>query len=218
MTIDDGRRRAREAPRVRDMPAPRKSEGAAGGAAQRIFAWPYRGVLAFLLWTGVSPNQLTLLALASNVVSGVLIVTGNWVWAAIALIAGGIFDVMDGSVARHRGESGRSGAFMDSVLDRISDMVLFSCLFWRLAADGQTLAAVLALITLVVSVAVSHVRAEAEAAKVVLTEGIFQRLERVIALAVGLLIPGMMLPVLLLLAVLGSATVLQRAFLAVRGA
>ena len=144
--------------------------------------------------------------------------TGNWAWAAIALIAGGIFDVMDGSVARHRGESRRSGAFMDSVLDRISDMVLFSCLFWRLAADGQTFAAVLALITLVVSVAVSHVRAEAEAAKVVLTEGIFQRLERVIALAVGLLIPGMMLPVLLLLAVLGTATVLQRSFLAVRGA
>jgi phosphatidylinositol phosphate synthase len=65
---------------------------------------------------------------------------------------------------------------------------------------------------------VSHVRAEAEAAKVVLTEGLFQRLERVIALVVGLLIPGMMLPVLLMLAVLGTATVLQRSFLAVRGA
>jgi CDP-diacylglycerol--glycerol-3-phosphate 3-phosphatidyltransferase len=218
MTIHDDRRRPREAPRVRDMPAPRKSEGAAGGLAQRVFAWPYRGVLAFLLWTGVSPNQLTLLALAANVVSGVLIVSGDWVWAAIALILGGIFDVMDGSVARHRGESRRSGAFMDSVLDRISDMVLFSCLFWRLAADGQTVAAVLALVTLVVSVAVSHVRAEAEAAKVVLTEGLFQRLERVIALVVGLLIPGMMLPALLLLAVLGTATVLQRSFLAVRGA
>ena len=49
-------------------------------------------------------------------------------------------------------------------------MVVFSCLFWRLATDGQTTAAILALITLVVSVAVSHVRAEAEAAKVVLTE------------------------------------------------
>lgn len=218
MTIDDGRRRSREAPRVRDMPAPRKSEGAAGGAAQRIFAWPYRGVLAFLLWTGVSPNQLTVFALAANVVSGVLILAGDWLWAAVALILGGIFDVMDGSVARQRGESRRSGAFMDSVLDRISDMVLFSCLFWRLAADGQTVAAFLALVTLVVSVAVSHVRAEAEAAKVVLTEGLFQRLERVIALAVGLLIPGMMLPVLVLLAVLGSATVLQRSFLAVRGA
>jgi CDP-diacylglycerol--glycerol-3-phosphate 3-phosphatidyltransferase len=218
MTIEDDRRRSKEAPRVRDMPAPRKSEGAAGGLAQRVFAWPYRGVLAFLLWTGVSPNQLTLLALAANIVSGVLIVMGDWIWAAIALILGGIFDVMDGSVARQRGESRRSGAFMDSVLDRIADMVVFACLFWRLAADGQTTAATLALITLVVSVAVSHVRAEAEAAKVVLTEGLFQRLERVIALVIGLLIPGMMVPVLLVLAVLGTATVLQRSFLAVRGA
>ena len=203
---------------MRDMPAPRKSEGAAGGAAQHLFAWPYRGVLAFLLWTGVRPNQLTLLALASSVVCGALIVAGDWVWAGVALILGGTFDVMDGSVARHRGESRRSGAFMDSVLDRVSDMILFSCLFWRLAADGQMTAAALALVTLVVSVAVSHVRAEAEAAKVVLTEGLFQRLERVIALVIGLLVPGAMLPVLAVLAALGTATVLQRSFLAVRGA
>jgi CDP-diacylglycerol--glycerol-3-phosphate 3-phosphatidyltransferase len=200
------------------MPPPRKSEGAAGGAAQHIFAWPYRGVLAFLLWTGVSPNQLTLLALAASIACGALIVVGEWTWAGLALVLGGTFDVMDGSVARHRRESGRSGAFMDSVLDRVSDMILCSCLFWQLAGDGETTAAMLALITLVVSVAVSHVRAEAEAAKVVLTEGLFQRLERVIALIVGLLIPGAMLPVLTLLAVLGTATLLQRSFLAVKGA
>ena len=82
MTVGDDHRRAREAPRVRDMPAPRKSEGAAGGAAQRIFAWPYRGVLAFLMWTGVSPNQLTLLALGVQRRVWGLIVTGNWAWAA----------------------------------------------------------------------------------------------------------------------------------------
>jgi CDP-diacylglycerol---glycerol-3-phosphate 3-phosphatidyltransferase len=214
----DERKPAREAPRVRDMPAPRKSEGAAGGAAQRIFAWPYRAVLAFLLWTGVRPWQLTLLSLLLNIVSGLLILAGSWTWAGVALIVGGIFDVMDGSVARHRGEVRRSGAFMDSVLDRVSDMILFGCLYWYLAGHGEELAATLALITLVVSLAVSHVRAEAEAAKVVLTEGMFQRLERVIALAVGLLVPGMMLPVLIVLAVLGTATALQRSFLAVRGA
>ena len=214
----DERKPAREAPRVRDMPAPRKSEGAAGGAAQRIFAWPYRAVLAFLLWTGVRPWQLTLLSLLLNIVSGALILAGSWAWAGIALIVGGIFDVMDGSVARHRGEVRRSGAFMDSVLDRVSDMILFGCLFWYLAGQGETFAASLALITLVVSLSVSHVRAEAEAVKVVLTEGLFQRLERMIALAVGLLIPAMMVPVLVLLAVLGTATALQRSFLAVRGA
>ena len=74
----------REAPRVRDLPAPRKNESAAGGAMQRVFAWPYRGILAFLIWTGVRPWQLTLLSLALNVVTGVLIVTGAW------LAAGGV--------------------------------------------------------------------------------------------------------------------------------
>jgi hypothetical protein len=52
----------------------------------------------------------------------------------------------------------------------------------------------------------------------VLTEGLFQRLERMIALAIGLLVPRMMLPVLVLLAVFGTATLLQRSYLAVRGA
>ena len=212
------RKPPREVQRVRDMPAPRKSEGAAGGAAQRIFAWPYRAILAFLLWTGIRPWELTLLSLLLNIVSGALILAGSWAWAGVALILGGMFDVMDGSVARHRGEVRRSGAFMDSVLDRVSDMILFGCLYWYLASQGEELAATLALITLVVSLAVSHVRAEAEAVKVVLTEGMFQRLERVIALAVGLLVPGMMLPVLIVLAVLGTATALQRSFLAVRGA
>jgi phosphatidylglycerophosphate synthase len=172
------------------MPAPRKNESAAGGFMQRTLAWPYRAILAFLIWTGVRPWQLTL-------ASPVFIV---------------LCDVFDGSVARHRGESGRSGAFMDSVLDRVSDMILFSCLFWNLAAKGETLEAGLALLTLIVSLSVSQIRAEAEAVGVKLSEGLFQRLERFLALLVGLLIPGMMLPALILLAVLGVVTVLQRGF------
>lgn len=214
----DRTERVREAPRVRDMPAPRKNESAAGGAMQRVFAWPYRGILAFLIWTGVRAWQLTILSLLLNVVTGVLIVVGQWFAAGIVLIFAGACDVMDGSVARHRGESGRSGAFLDSVLDRVSDMILFACLFWRFAATGQRLDAVLALITLVVSLAVSHVRAEAEAAGVTLSEGLFQRLERVIALVIGLLIPGAMTPILVVLAVLGVVTVVQRVLAALRAA
>jgi CDP-diacylglycerol--glycerol-3-phosphate 3-phosphatidyltransferase len=97
-------------------------------------------------------------------------------------------------------------------------MILFSCLFSRLAADGESLEAGLALVTLVVSLAVSHVRAEAEASGVMLSEGLFQRLERVLALIVGLLIPGAMLPVLVVLAALGVITALQRVFAALEGA
>src|SRR6266568_391942 len=198
--------------------ATRKNESAAGGAMQRVFAWPYRGILAFLIWTGVRPWQLTLLSLALNVVTGVLIVAGEWFAAGGVLIFAGACDVFDGSVARHRGEAKRAGAFMDSVLDRVSDMILFSCLFWRLAADGNGLEAALALVTLVVSLVVSHIRAEAEAAGVLLSDGLFQRLERVLALIVGLVIPGAMLPILVLLAVLGTVTVVQRVYSALRGA
>ena len=200
------------------MPAPRKSEGAAGGAMQRIFAWPYRGILAFLLWTGVRPWQLTLLSLALNVVVGTLIIAGGWLAAGALLVLAGLSDVFDGSVARQRGEEKRSGAFMDSVLDRLSDAILFSCLFWALAASGQQLEAALALVTLVVSLSVSHVRAEAEAVGVSLTEGFFQRLERFLALIVGLVVPGAMRPVLVVLTVLGGITLLQRAWSAVQDA
>lgn len=206
------------APKIRDMPAPRKSEGAAGGAMQRIFAWPYRGILALLLWAGIRPYQLTLLSLALNIAVGTLIVTGDWLWAGGLLILAGLADVFDGSVARQRGEEKRSGAFMDSVLDRVSDAILFSCLFWALAANGDALEAALALVTLVVSLSVSHVRAEAEAVGVSLTEGFFQRLERFLALMVGLLIPGAMRPVLIVLTVLGGITLLQRGWSAVQDA
>jgi len=181
---------------------------------QRLLAWPYRAILAFLIWTGVRPWQLTLLSPLVIVLAGWQIVAGNWLVAGFLLIIGGVLDVFDGSVARHRGEEGRSGAFMDSVLDRVSDMILFSSLFWSLASQGETVQAALALLTLVVSLGVSQIRAEAEAAGLSLTEGLFQRLERMLALMVGLLIPGMMFPALILLSALARAHVASRASIA----
>jgi CDP-diacylglycerol--glycerol-3-phosphate 3-phosphatidyltransferase len=194
------------------MPAPRKNESAAGGAMQRWLAWPYRAILAFLIWTGVRPWQLTLLSPVFIMLAGWQILGGDWLVAGFLLIVGSLLDVFDGSVARHRGEEKRSGAFMDSVLDRVSDMILFSCLFWNLASQGETLQAGLALLTLIVSLGVSQIRAEAGAVGIELSEGLFQRLERMLALMIGLLIPGMMFPALIALAALGVFTVLQRGF------
>ena len=205
-----------DATRVRDLPAPRRNPSAAGGTIQRSMAWPYRAILAFLLWTGVRPWQLSMLSLVLNVATGLLILDGDWFAAGLVLFLAGLADVFDGSVARHRGTEGRSGAFLDSVLDRISDTILFSTLFWVLAEREDGLYAALALVTLVVSLLVSHIRAEAEAAGLSLTEGIFQRLERVLALMAGLVIPGAMRPVLVVLATLGGVTVAQRLWSAVR--
>lgn len=183
---------------------------------QRIFAWPYRAILAFLLWTGVRPWQLTLLSLILNVIVGWLILAGDWLVAGGVLALAGMADVFDGSVARQRGEVKRSGAFLDSVLDRVSDSILFACLFWATWSNADRLEAALALTTLVVSLSVSHVRAEAEAVGLSLSEGLFQRLERFLALLIGLVIPHAMRPVLIALTGLGGFTLLQRGWSALR--
>ncbi|HEX6398986.1 MAG TPA: CDP-alcohol phosphatidyltransferase family protein [Actinomycetota bacterium] len=204
----------RDAPRVRDLPKPRKNESAAGGAVQWIFQWPYRAILAVLIRARVRPWHLTVLAVLLNVATGGLILAGRWLLAGVVLLLAGLCDVFDGSVARQRGEQKRSGAFLDAVLDRVSDAILFACLFWALADDGRRLDAGLALFTLVVSLSVSHIRAEAEAVGVGLTEGLFQRLERFLALMLGLMVPGAMTPVLVVLAVLGALTAAQRGWAA----
>ena len=203
---------ARDLPRPRDMPPPREADGAAAPAMRRIFDWPYRAILAGVVALRISPMQLTLLGLVTNVVIGWLLIRGDALVAGLLLIPAGLFDVLDGAVARLRGTASRFGAFTDAVLDRVSDMILFGCTFWMLSGQGEQLEAALALATLVISLMVSEIRAEAEAAGVALSEGLFQRLERYLAMFVGLTVPGMMLPMLLLLTVLGGFTVLQRAW------
>ncbi len=207
-----------DAPRVRDLPGPRVTKGIAGPAMRFVFAWPYRVGLAGLYRARVRPWQLTLASLATNVVIGWLLLTGRRFLPGLLLILAGVFDIFDGAVARLRGEESRFGAFLDSFLDRVSDVTLFGCLFWSLSGMGERLEAGLSLATLVVSLAVSHVRAEAEAAGVQLTEGFFQRLERYVAMVIGLMVRGALLPMLVALAALGGATVLQRGWSAVRRA
>jgi CDP-diacylglycerol--glycerol-3-phosphate 3-phosphatidyltransferase len=178
------------------------------------FTWPYRVVLNGAYRSGLRPWQLTLLALATNVLVGVLLLRGERLVPGLLLIPAGLLDVLDGAVARLRGEESRLGAFLDSVLDRVSDLILFGCLYWSLAGQGDRLEAGLALATMVIALSVSHIRAEAEAAGVSLSEGFFQRLERYIAMTVGLPIPGALLPALAILTLLGGVTVLQRAWTA----
>jgi CDP-diacylglycerol--glycerol-3-phosphate 3-phosphatidyltransferase len=134
----------------------------------------------------------------------------------VVLAIAGMLDIFDGSVARARGEATRWGAFLDSTLDRVADVIVFGALFWSLAEQGHRTSAALALIALVASFMVSQLRAEGEAAGVALTEGIVQRLERYLLLLIGLMVPGALLPMLALLAGLGVLTAGQRAWSAWR--
>jgi phosphatidylglycerophosphate synthase len=175
-------------------------------------------LLAGAYRSGLKPWHLTLLGLGTNVWVGVLLLRGDRLLPGLLLIPAGILDVLDGAVARLRGEESRFGAFLDSVLDRVSDMILFGCLYWSLAGQGQRLEAGLALATMVIALSVSHIRAEAEAVGIPLSEGLFQRLERYLAMILGLTVPGLLLPALAILTALGGVTVLQRSWSALVGA
>jgi CDP-diacylglycerol--glycerol-3-phosphate 3-phosphatidyltransferase len=197
-------------PRIRDLPPPRRTGGIIGLWLGRIFAWPYRAALAGLGRTPIRPWHLTFLSLAVNVVLGWLLITGQRFLPGMLLIPAGLLDIFDGALARLRGEAGRAGAFLDSVVDRVADLVVFACIFWSEAGQGHDVSAALALVCMIVSFLVSHVRAEGEALGLELTEGMVQRLERYLALIVGLIVPGALPWVLGLLTALGMVTALQR--------
>jgi CDP-diacylglycerol--glycerol-3-phosphate 3-phosphatidyltransferase len=193
------------------MPGPRDVKGAVAPTLGVVLAWPYRVVLAGLYRANVRPWQLTLLSLAANVVVGWLLLTGRRLLPGLLLAPAGVLDVYDGAIARLQGTASRAGGFLDSALDRVSDVIVFGCLFWSLAGQGNDAAAGLALAALVLSFMVSQVRAEAEALHVPLTEGLVQRFERYVALMIGLTAPGALIPMLALLTALGAATAVQRA-------
>jgi CDP-diacylglycerol--glycerol-3-phosphate 3-phosphatidyltransferase len=192
------------------MPAPRRATGIFAPAMRATFTWPYRFALSMLYRAGFRADQITVLSLVANVVVGWLLVTGRRLLPALLLVVAGLLDIFDGGLARLRGEDSRAGAFLDSVIDRVSDVVLFGALFWSLAGQGHRASAALALSALLVTLMTSHVRAEAEAIGLSLTEGLMQRLERYVLVIIGLGVPGALLPVLVILTALGTVTVLQR--------
>jgi CDP-diacylglycerol--glycerol-3-phosphate 3-phosphatidyltransferase len=192
------------------MPAPRRSKGMIAPLFGVMFAWPYRFGLKGLHAAGFRPWQLTGLSLAANGVIGWLILSGRLFLPGLLLIVAGLLDIFDGGLARLRGEESRWGAFLDSVVDRASDIILFGCIFWVEYGQGHTVTAALALTTLAISLLVSYIRAQAEALGVSLTEGFVQRLERYVALMVGLTLPHALVWVLALLTTLGGLTAAQR--------
>jgi CDP-diacylglycerol--glycerol-3-phosphate 3-phosphatidyltransferase len=200
------------------MPAPRESPSAIGPLFRWLFQWPYRWALVGLYRLRFKPWQLTVLSLVTNLIIGWLLLTGRRLLPGLLLLPAGLLDIFDGGIARLRGEESRKGALLDAVVDRVSDGVVFGAIYVAEATvHHNQVTAGLALAGLVVSLLVSHIRAESEAAGLRMTEGSVQRLERYVGLILGLTIPGALLPVLAGLVVLGLVTTVQRMGSAWRG-
>ena len=155
-------------------------------AAMRIIDSMVRGVAAL----GVHPNILTTIGVMINVGCCVLFATGQFFWAGIVLIIANIFDMLDGNVARLTGNVTKFGGFLDSSLDRLSDMVVLLGIiifYSRNTAQHSILYVTLAGVAMVGSVLVSYSTARSEALGVKANVGFLQRPERIVLLIIGAL-------------------------------
>ena len=152
---------------------------------------------------GINANWLTLLGLVFAVVAALFIASGHLILGMFGVIATGVPDLLDGSVARHSGTAGPKGAFLDSVADRVSDAVLLGGVAWYLADDSSYLP-VLALAVLGGSLLVSYERAKAESLGFSARGGLMERAERIVLLCVGLAFASVLLVPMLWVMLVGT--------------
>lgn len=163
---------------------------------------------AFARRIPLSPNVITLTGFTLTVGSSLLL-AHNLTLGAFCLLPAGLLDMLDGIVARSRGESSSFGAFLDSVLDRYSDSVILLAIAWNLGNIGQMTGVFLSLTALVGSLIISYARARAEGLGASCSHGLMERPERLILLFVGA-VSGYIVPALWVLAGLTHLTVVQR--------
>src|SRR5271170_7815128 len=171
----------------------------------KVIHWIVRG----LALSRIHPNALTFIGLLINVGAAWLLAVGQFRWAGAVIIGAGLFDMVDGRVARETNRVTRFGGFFDSVLDRYSDLgLLIGLLVWY-GSIGRFSYVVLTAVAMIACVMVSYVRARAENSIPMCKVGFMERPERVVLVIIGALFDRMA-PVLWIIAVLGNLTVIHR--------
>ena len=169
---------------------------------------------------GFTPNAITLLGFAVCVASACLVASGWLVWGGVVFLAGSIFDLMDGALARLTKQDSPFGALLDSVFDRLGEAALFVGLgLYALRGDHSDeyrfYFITVLLLALIFSQGVSYLRARGEGLGAFTRDGVMTRTERVIFLGVGLLlgwIPWLLIGVLAAIAAVSCFTLFQRMF------
>lgn len=175
---------------------------------ERVTHWA-DPVARALLALRLRPNHLTVLGLGVSVLAALSFARGRERWGAVLLILAGLFDFFDGSLARLSGQVTPFGAFLDSVIDRYSDLVVLAGILLLFFGSGRPVAVLLTLLALIGTVMVSYTKARAQAIGVACEIGLMERPERLITLIAGGLF-DLMTPALWVLAVLVNVTAIQR--------
>lgn len=173
-------------------------------------------IFPFLFRRSIDPNLLTAAGLLVSLAAAAAFAQGAFRTAAVLVLIGGFFDLVDGVVARHHGTVTTFGAFLDSSLDRVVDMALLLGIQMHYARTGAPGLAWLAGVALVACVMVSYTKARAEAVLPDFKGGFMERAERIVVLVAGALF-GLMPLALVIVAVGAGVTAVQRMVLAHRG-
>ena len=159
--------------------------------------------------TPVTPSALTWFGFIVSLAAAILIAQGSLFAAGVVVLVGGFFDMLDGALARLTDRVTRFGAVLDSTLDRLSEAALLIGVLALWAAEGNQSGILLVGITLTASLLVSYLRSRAEALGLECKSGLFTRPERVIVLALGLMLDQLFIA-LVIIAVLSVFTMVQR--------
>ena len=159
---------------------------------------------------GVTANALTATGIVIAGIGSVFIGQGRLFLGFIFLILTGLPDALDGAVAKASGTSSVRGAFLDSVSDRVTDILLFCGIAWYLASNEPGRIMMLPVAVMGAAMLISYQRAKAESLGFDAKGGIMERAERFIVLALGLLISDILIPVLWVMLILTLITAIQR--------
>ena len=139
--------------------------------------------------TRVHPNTLTIFGFLLNFVVAWLLSQGYFLYGGLLILAAGVFDLLDGAVARVMGKVTKFGALLDSTLDRYSEAVILFGLLWYYTWQPDVHTEVILIFTTIIgSLLVSYVRARAEGLNLDAEVGIFRRTLRITTLSLGLVL------------------------------
>jgi CDP-diacylglycerol--glycerol-3-phosphate 3-phosphatidyltransferase len=163
----------------------------------------------FLNGLGITPNTLTISGLVGNLIGAYFVAVGSFLVGGLILLSMGAIDALDGTMARLRGEPSDFGAFVDSVTDRYSELVIYAGLLFYAVQDLNLTLAMLVFAATAGSILVSYIRARAQSLGYEAKGGMLTRFERFIILVPSLIFGYPWIGVALI-AILANITALQR--------
>src|SRR5882757_8167866 len=167
---------------------------------QKIIYFVINPLVKAMIKLGLTPNTVTLIGFLLNIGVAIIFIAGgeegnrgdfSYVgWAGALILFAGLFDMLDGQVARLGNMSSPFGALYDSVLDRYSELILFLGICYYLVSHHYFMSSIFAFIAMIGSMMVSYTRARAEGLGIECKDGLMQRPERIVTIGVAAIACG----------------------------